>query len=143
MNQAEQYVAQQNRYSDALNRAAIDNDVYRNSAVVLNSVNDQAPSTIVQHGLGYIRMIPAAVEKIGRKIPFLAAPFMANDYSDGILNAEQTFNIPNATTMQRIGSGVANVASGVSFGLIPQQTIVNGMKGLGNLSDQNIIKYLK
>lgn len=144
MNQAEQYVAQQNRYNQILDRAIVDNAVSREAYRVPASIQEQAPSTVVQHGLGMIRMLPAAAEKVGSKIPFLAAPFMANDYVDGINNAEKTFNVGEASTLQRIGSGAANVLSGVSFGIIPQQTTVNGIRGLGNmLSDQNIVKYLK
>jgi hypothetical protein len=144
MNQAEQYVAQQNEYQRAVDRIAAEKAVYDEIRRIPGSVQDQAPSTIAQHGLGYIRMIPAAFEKVGKKIPFIAAPFMANDYVAGINNAEKTFNTNEASTAQRVGSGVANVISGSSFGLIPQQTTVNAIKGLGHMfSDQNIVKYLK
>ena len=144
MNQAEQYQVQQAKYEKAKAFLERNEAANKRSAAIIDSVEDQAPSTILQKGLGYIRMIPAAVEKVGSKIPYLAVPFMANDYVQGINNAEQMFNTPEASALQRIGSGASNVLSGATFGAIPQQTAVDAIKGLGNLvSDQNILKYLK
>jgi hypothetical protein len=144
MNQAEQYNYQQSKYDQA--KAFLDRNEAANktSANIIDSVQNQAPSTIIQHGLGYLRMAPAAFEKIGSKIPYLAAPFIASDYVQGINNAEQMFNTPEASTLQRIGSGASNVLSGATFGVVPQQTAVNAIIGLGNIvSNQNILKYLK